>query len=65
MNGEPAVTPAGCVVNTSDAAEAGCTVNEAEVPVMEPCFAVSVVLCASYRVTEPLPTPLEKLTDDG
>jgi hypothetical protein len=41
------------------------TAIEPDVPLAPPWAAVSVVLCASYNVTEAVPTPAEKLTEPG
>jgi len=41
------------------------TAIEPEVPVTALCAAVRVVLWASYNVTDPVPTPPEKLTELG
>ena len=38
---------------------------EPDVPLAAPWAAVSVVLWASYKVTEAVPTPVEKLTEPG
>src|SRR6516162_3324640 len=65
VNQAPAVTPAGWVVNTSCEALFGPTVNDPETPVIVPCVAVSVVVCASYKVIDGLPTPLAKVTEAG
>ena len=65
VNTKPAVTPLGWVVKTSCEALFGATVNAPDVPVSVPWVAVKVVLCASVKVTDGVPAPLEKVTDAG
>ena len=66
VKANPAVAPAGCVVNEICEAVADPTVNDDEVPVTVPCLAVSVVVWASYRVIDGrVATPLVKVTEAG
>ena len=51
-------------VAVSAAAAPALTVKLAEVPVIRPWVAASVVVCASVSVIEAVPTPLRKLNED-
>ena len=51
--------------NQNALADSGATVKVADVPVEEPWVAVRDVVCASYKVTEAVPTPLVNVTDEG
>ena len=61
----PAVWVLGVGTEKAVAPPAVDTVKLPDVPVIEPWVTVSVVVWASLRVTDAVPTPAVKVTDDG
>lgn len=65
LNETPATWLPGFATEYAVAVVSGLTVMLPEVPVTKPWVAVKVVVWASYRVMDPVPTPPEKLMVAG